>query len=117
MRTIKIIDGKISRPELRELAKEIFGDMVKGTVDIVSERMALGGEMHIDSNELLIKEGSNQRDVWGFNIYPDQKDEEFIEYNSLVNIKPVLGNRSADIQDPEIRGKVKSVIMKYILDD
>jgi hypothetical protein len=53
MRTIKIIDGKISRPELRELAKEIFGDMVKGTVDIISGRIALGGEMHMNNGQYL----------------------------------------------------------------
>jgi len=113
MATIKIIENKIMRPELRLMAKEIFGDMVKGTADIVRGTMALGGEMHIDSNQLLLDTGSQQQDVWGFNLYPDQETEEWIEYNSLVNIKPAIGNRSPDILDASIREKVKNVILEH----
>lgn len=112
--TIKIIDKPIGKVELRILAKEIFGDMVKGTADIALGKMALGGELHIDSNQLLIKSGSAQKDIWGFNIYPENDKDDRIEYNSLVNIKPALQNKSAGINDKNIRHKVKEVIMKYI---
>lgn len=115
--TLKIVEQPITKIELQALAKEIFGDMVKGTVDIANGKMALGGEMHIDSNELLIKSGSDQLDIWGFNIYPEMPFDDCLEYNSLVNIKPALGNRSADIQDKKIRDKVRKAIMKYVIFD
>lgn len=114
MYTIRIIEGEITKPELRRMAEEIFGDMVKGTADITKDTMALGGEMHIDSNQLLLDTGSEQQNVWGFNIYPDQPVESWIEYNSLVNIKPVLGNRSPDILDASVREKIKDIVLKHV---
>jgi|SRR3989338_541689 len=112
--TIKIVKERIKRSELKELAKEIFGDMVKGTADIKRGVMALGGELHIDSNELLVRDGSAQSDVWGFNLYPEERGAGFIEYNSLVNIKPALGNRSPDIKDEGIKEKIAVVVAKFV---
>ena len=114
--TIKIIEKKISKKELREIAKEVFGDMVKCTADIVQMRLAVGGELHMDSNELLIKTGSSQQDVWGFNIYPDMPEADLLEFNSLVNIKPRLGNRSANIMDEKVQKKIREVVKKFVTD-
>ena len=112
--TIKIVTNKISRKELQKLAEEIFGDMVKATADIERGVMAIGGELHIDSNELLLKAGSKQTDVWGFNLYPREKGDGFIEYNSLINIKPAFGNRSPDIQDETIKKKIAEIVLRFV---
>ena len=112
--TIKTVKGKITRDELKKIAAEIFGDMVKATADIEKGIMALGGELHIDSNELLLRDGSRQSDVWGFNLYPGESGEKFIEYNSLINIKPVLGNRSPDIQDKNVQKKIAEIVSKHV---
>ncbi len=111
---IKIIDKKITESELREIAKDFYGKMVKGVVDINREILALGGEYHVDANEVLIKNHSKQENIWGFNLYLDKERDERIEYVSLINIRPRQGNRTMEVQDPFLRDKMKSVILKYL---
>jgi hypothetical protein len=107
---IEIVKEKISLDEIKKLAQESFGDMVKVVVDIKQGIMAAGGEMHADSEQLLLEQGSKQQDLWGANLYPDSEDEHFIEYQSLINIRPRVGNRGMEIADESIRGRVKKVI-------
>jgi len=111
---IKIINKKISEPELLEIAKEFYGDMIKGVVDVEREVLAMGGEYHIDASNVLIENGSVQKNVWGFNWYFDRGGEERIEYISLINIRPAQGNRMMEVQDLSLRGKMKSIILKYL---
>ena len=111
---IKIIDKKISDSELREIAKEFYDEMIKGVVDINLEILAMGGEYHMDANVVLIDNGSKQQDVWGFNWYFDRKGEERIEYVSLINIRPKQNNRTMEVQDIELRDKMKNIILKYL---
>jgi len=108
--TIKIVEDEISKEELTEVGKEFFEDMVKAVVDIEKEIMAVGGELHSDSADLLIENGSKIENLWGINIHFNKPKEECIEYNSLINIKPSVGNRSNDIQIPEIRDKIKKIV-------
>jgi hypothetical protein len=111
---IKIIDKKISEPELREIAKDFYVEMVKGAVDIKNEIIAIGGEYHMDANIVLIDNGSKQQDVWGFNWYFNKSSNERIEYVSLINIRPTQGNRVMEVQDLFLRDKMKSIILKYL---
>src|SRR3989344_2311841 len=112
---IKIIDKKIAENELREIAKDFYIDMIKGVVDIEQEILAMGGEYHIDANMILIKNGSKQQNIWGFNWYLDKPQNERIEYISLINIRPAQGNRSMEIQDASLRDAIKTIILKYLL--
>ena len=111
---IQIIKDKISQAEIKELARQTFGDMVKAVVDIERNIMAAGGEMHADCEQILLDDGSKQENLWGANIYPDSAGEDFIEYKSLINIRPKVGNRSMDIEDMAIREKVKQIIVSLI---
>jgi hypothetical protein len=111
---IKIIKEKITKKELEDIAKEFYVDMVKAMVDIESETMAVGGELHSDASELLIKNGSNQENIWGINIYLDKPKEERIEFSSLINIRPLKGNRSIGVELPEIREKIRKIVDKLI---
>lgn len=111
---IKIINKKIKESELREIAKDFYGEMVKGVVDIEREIIAMGGEYHMDANMVLINNNSKQQDIWGFNWYFDKTGDEQIEYVSLINIRPAQGNRSMEVQDTSLRDKMKLVILKYI---
>ena len=72
--SIKIIGKKITESELREIAKDFYGDMVKGVVDIERGIIAMGGEYHMDANVMLIENGSKQQNIWGFNWYFDKKE-------------------------------------------
>jgi len=113
---IYVIKNPISRAKLKLIAKERFGDLVKAAVDIDQEIMVVGGELHIDEEVLLIEqENSKQENVWGINIYPDSSGDDFVEFDSMINLKPAFGNRSRGIDNPEIREKVIAVVKKLVL--
>ena len=111
---IKLVEDKISLQELREVAKEFYSTMIKGVVDVEKEIAAFGGEYHADANKIILENGSRQSDVWGFNIYFDKPRESWIEYVSLINIRPQAGNREMEIQDKNIRDKMKAIINSRI---
>lgn len=112
---ILIIKDPITRFKLREIAKERFGDLVKAAVDIEQELMAVGGELHVDEEvELIEKEQSKNENVWGINIYPDKEGEDFIEFDSMINIKPKFGNRTRGVDNLKIKNKIISIVNKLI---
>ena len=112
---VKIIKNPITRMELRRIAKERFGDLVKGAVDIERGIMAIGGELHIDEEVALIEnENSKQNNVWGINLYPNEEGEEFIEFDSMINIKPNFGNRTRGIDDAQVKEKIKNIVGKLV---
>lgn len=112
---IKIIKTPISRSELLEIAKEQFGDFVKAVVDVESEVMAIGSELHADAEALLLQHGSRREHVWGINLYPEKQGDEFVEFNSMINIKPSQGNRSRGVEDTYICDKIKAVVEKLVV--
>jgi|SRR3989344_5830273 len=112
---IRVVKNLISRSELKKIAEERFGDLVKAAVDIEQKIMAIGGELHVDEQVLLIEqENSKQQDVWGINIYPDGLGEDFIQFDSMINLKPSFGNRSRGIDNQEIREKVVAIVKELI---
>lgn len=112
---IIVIDKQINIDELRQMAKEGFGDFVKGVCDLEKEMLALGGELHSDCYETLIENGSQAGNIWGFNIFPDISKERCLEFTSLINIRPNLGNRSMEIQSEDIRQKIAQIIEKIVI--
>ncbi len=113
---IKIIKDSISKEELSRLAKEGFGDLVKAVVDVEQGIMAVGGEFHADEEVVLTEKcDSKRKNTWGINIYPEKSVDEQIEFNSMVNLKPSLGNRSRDVENPEIREKIRKIVRKLII--
>lgn len=112
---IKIIKQPISKIELAKIAQEGFGDLVKAAVDVEKKILAVGGELHMDELELLMeKEGSEPKNIWGINLYPTKVDDELIEFDSMVNLKPAFGNRSRGVDDVEIQKKVIEIVQKMI---
>ena len=111
---IKIVEDKITLGEIREIAKEFYVSMIKGVVDIEKEIVAFGGEYHADANEILIENGSLQSDVWGFNIYFERPKDSWIEYVSLINIRPQANNLEMEIKDKDIRKRMKTIINSKI---
>lgn len=107
----ELIKNHINKKKLKEHLK-IFGNMVKVVVDIRKGIVGIGGELHADAEALLLKKSSKQQDLWGANVYTDDKK---IEYTALINIRPSLDNRSMEIQDKKIRQKVKKIIKKLVL--
>ncbi len=90
---------------------EAYSFMIKIVVDVRRRTLAGGGEMHADCEALLLELGSEQDDLWGANWFPD---EQHIEFESLINIRPRLGNRSIIIQSEQIRRQVETVARELL---
>ncbi len=114
---IRIVKEPITSKELSEFVQEGYtGRLVKAVVDIKQGIMAIGGELHADEEVLLMgQEGAEREDTWGINIYPEKSDEDFIEFDSMINLKPGLGNRSQGIENMEIQEKIRAIVSKLIL--
>ncbi len=91
-----------------------FGDMIKAVVDVKQCILGLDAELHADIEKELLAQGSMQADLWGINLYPEMEDEDFIEFDSLINIRPYQGNRSRDVQDPAVRKQIIDVVNSLI---
>ena len=109
-----ILDKPISREELVRLADNFYGDMIKGVVDVDQDILALDAELHSDLEGLLLREGSQQEALWGINLYPEADEEDFLEFDSLINIRPRQGNRSRDVENEEIRERIRTIVNKYM---
>lgn len=107
---IQIVEDRIGISELKKMATESFGDMVKAVVDIESGVMAVGGEMHADAEKELLSNGSKQNDVWGINLYPGNLRENMIVFESLINIRPAQGNRQIEVEDEKLRKKIAKIV-------
>ena len=107
---IKIYKTKVNLEEVKTIAQSVFGDMAKGVIDVRRKVLALGGELHADAEAVLLKDGSVQEDLWGFNIYPGRSKDDRIEYTSLINIRPKQGNLQTEVKDEGIRRQIKSVV-------
>ena len=107
---IQIIRTAITRAELSSAAESQFGDMVKGVVDVQRRLLAIGGELHSDEESDLLEDGSEQNDLWGINLYPAEAGDDWIEFDSMINIRPALNNRSRDVEDPALRDTIRSVV-------
>lgn len=112
---MKVVIDKLTIGELKEMAKMLFGNFVKAVVDIEKGIMAVDAELHMDLAEKLITEGSKQENLWGINIYPDIEDENWIEFDSMVNLKPRLNNLTRSVENPETREKIIKMVNKLIL--
>ena len=109
-----ILDAVVTVDELRRIAADTFGDLVKAVVDIDRELVAVDAELHSDLEALFLENGSRQNSLWGVNFYPDIDGEDFVEFDSMINMRPSQGNMSRSVDSPEIRGKIMSVIGKWV---
>ena len=106
-----ILFNIIDKEHFQNCAHKNFGEyMVKLVADVNKEVIAYDAEWHADLEAELLEKGSLQKDLWGFNYYPDA---DVLEYNSLINIRP-LENKSTDILDAEICAKVEHVFRMWV---
>ena len=114
MTPARIVSAPLSRSELALIASEQFGDMVKAVVDVEREIMALGGELHSDEEALLLDDGSAQRNLWGVNLYPSAAEADWIEYDSMINVRPSQGNRSRNVEDGALRATIRQILTRLV---
>ena len=54
--------------------------------------------------------------MWGINIYPHlEGTENWIDFDSMINLRPLQNNRSRDVESPEIREKIQAVVEKLVI--
>jgi hypothetical protein len=111
---VKIINDRITLSEIRQMAAGRFGDMVKAVVDVNQELFALDAELHSDLEALLLEAGSRQQDLWGINLYPELTGADFIEFDSMINLRPSQNNLSRGVDNEEMRRKINEVVSKRI---
>ena len=111
---IIIVREPIGRAMLRDMANLQFGDMVKAVVDVEAGIMAIGGELHSDEEAMLLDDGSRQSNLWGINLYPEKPFEEWIEFDSMINVRPSAGNRSRFVESGEIREVIAKIVQRLV---
>ena len=93
-----------------------FGDIIKAVVDIERGVMAIGGDMQADEEAVLLDDGSRQVDLWGINLYPAETGPEWLEFDSMINVRPSRGNRSRDVEDPVVRDAIRQLVTSLVRD-
>lgn len=111
---IKIIDTTVTNDELKKNASKLFGNLVKAVVDVEQKIMAVYGELHSDEEAILLDAGSKQTNLWGINIYPEMEDDQRIEFDSMINLRPSQNNMSRGVDNIELQNKIKEIVNKLI---
>lgn len=109
-----VIKDETSLSKIKELSQESFGNLVKAVVDLEKKILVVGGELHSDMEAVLLEMGSKQKNLWGINIYPEANEEDFIEFDSMINIRPSMGNRTRGVEDPLIREQILEIVKHLI---
>ena len=111
---MKILTEPITVSDLKTMAAEMFGDMVKVVVDVERELVALDAELHSDIEALFLDDGSKQNSLWGINLYPDLWGDDFIEFDSMINMRPSQKNMSRGVDNQETREKIIKIVNKWV---
>jgi len=107
---MKQID-KIALDELKQMAEKMYGTLVKADVDVAKRIVIVDMEMHVDGEQELLEQGSRQEDLWGINLKPGYYGtDDFIEFDSMINIRPRQSNSSRDVLDENIRQQIRTLI-------
>lgn len=102
---------KITVDELKEMAQKMFGELVKADVDIEKRIMVVDMAMHYEGEAFLMENGSKQNNLWGINLHPaDYGTADFIEFDSMINIRSSQGNPSKDVLDPKVRKQIIEIV-------
>lgn len=93
-----------------------FSGWIKCVADLKLGLLAVNASMHADLEEYLLDNGSDQRDLYGFNIY---FEPFFIEYDSLINAPR---NRAdgyprdgRGVSSPEARKKIEEIVHRWVI--
>jgi len=112
---MKIITQQVRLDELERMAAAMFGTMVKAVVDVDRELLAVDGELHSDLEALLIENGSKLQSLWGINLYPEMTGDDFIEFDSMINMRPSQGNRSRGVESAQLRKTIIEIVSKKVM--
>ncbi|HLJ31187.1 MAG TPA: DUF5674 family protein [Candidatus Babeliales bacterium] len=112
---MQIIRDKISLDELKEMSKKMQDNLVKVVVDTERHIMAVDAGMHAEEEEELLEDGSLQEHLWGINIYPYESADNWIEFDSMINMRPSYGNRTRGVDDVKTQEIIKKIVNSLVL--
>jgi hypothetical protein len=107
---IIMVEEPIARQQLKEIGEPQFGSYIKAVVDVDRAIMAVGGDFHADEEAYLLERGSSQMNLWGINLHFDLQPPDMVEFDSIINIRPVQNNPSRDVVDPEVRDRIVKIV-------
>ncbi|MBX9745121.1 MAG: hypothetical protein K2X08_07935 [Chlamydiales bacterium] len=108
---VRMIEEQVQKSELSELElKGRYAGLVKAVVDIKRAIMIAGVTMHSDAEEQLLEQGSEQCDLWGINLYLQESGDEWIEFDSMINLRPSQGNDSRGVDDLATQEKIREIV-------
>jgi hypothetical protein len=108
-------DKQITVAELTEMAEKMAYGLVKAVVDVKQGIMVVDADLHADEEQELLEQGSVQADLWGINLYPELfGTEDFVEFDSMINVRPVMDNRSRYVEDEQRRSGIVRVVSKLV---
>lgn len=97
-----ITKSEPSTPGEIEQLKEQFEVYIKTVIDIEKKICCAGMDRHFEGEQILLKQGSNQSQIWGGGI--DIETNE-IDFNSFINIRPRDNNTKNEILSEVIRAR------------
>ncbi len=104
----------IALDDIRVLAKARFGDMIKGVVDLERGILLLDADLHADQEASLLADGSKQASLWGINLYPDVVGDDWLEFDSMINLRPSFGNLSRGVDDAGTRTAIAAFMARVV---
>jgi len=111
---MRIVREPLPIAELNAMAARTFGDLVKAVVDVERGLMSVDAELHSDEEAQLLEDGSEQQHLWGINLYPGNTEQDWIEYDSVINIRPWQDNRSRGVEDLQLRARIVRVVGRLV---
>lgn len=112
---MQVVTSPIQLREIKTMAERGFGVMVKAVVDVERGVMVIDAELHADEEACLLAQGSSQEQVWGINLYPELSPDEWIEFDSMINVRPRQGNRTRGVDSAEIRERIRAVVAALVV--
>ena len=110
-----ILVDTIALDTLREMSSKMSEPMVKGVVDIALRKLVVDAGLHSDEEQLLLEQGSAQENLWGINLWPEYYGtDEFVEFDSMINIRPAQNNRSRGVEDEAIQKCIVEVVEEKV---
>lgn len=114
---MKIITEPVDRQSIFTNSTVLDNQFIKAVVDINRQVIAYDAGMHVDLEQLLLEQGSRQQDIWGINLLKGVSGDEWIEFDSMINIRPGQNNRSRGVENENIRNKIIEIVNQLFKPD
>lgn len=113
---MELVNKSISLATLNQMADKMFGHLVKAVIDIEQKIMLVDANFHADEEQVLLEEhGSEQKNLWSINLHPEKwGTPEFIEFDSMINIRPSMDNRTRGVENVKIQEIIRKIVLGLV---